>query len=187
MRAVVLLAVFALAGCATRAIGPGENAPYRAANLRPYSVNGRQYQPRFDGRYDQVGLASWYDYPTQTRKTASGERFDPRAVTAAHKTLPLPCMVEVTNLETNRRIQVRVNDRGPFAKGRLIDLSPGAAERLGMPRQGTVRVRVRFLGPAPIAATAEIGMAQMAHPAAADEVGSHDDSTRYEGAVNSPE
>ena len=174
MRALALLAVVGVAGCATHGVGPGETAPYRAANLRPYAVDGRRYQPRVYGRYDEVGLASWYDYPSQTRKTASGEWFDAHALTAAHKTLPLPCMVEVTNLENNRRIRVRVNDRGPFAKGRLIDLSPSAAERLGMSRQGVARVRVKFLGPAPVADSGEIRLAQVA-PDAMDEVGSPDE------------
>jgi rare lipoprotein A len=158
------LALLGLSACASHGV-----ESYRAANLRPYEVNGREYQPRVVRRYDEVGVASWYDYPKQTRRTASGEWFDARALSAAHKTLPLPCLVEVTDLENGRKIRVRVNDRGPFAKGRLIDLSPAAADRLGMSRQGTARVRVRQLGPAPVADSGEIRLAVVTPSAGAAE------------------
>ncbi|HAF81307.1 MAG TPA: septal ring lytic transglycosylase RlpA family lipoprotein, partial [Brevundimonas sp.] len=99
--------------------------------------------------YDEVGLASWYGDAFNGRPTSTGERFDMRQLTAAHKTLPLPGLVEVTNLENGRRIVVRVNDRGPFVDGRIIDLSRGAAQELDLLRQGVGRVRVRYLGRAP--------------------------------------
>lgn len=162
--ALASLALLGLSACASHGV-----ESYRAANLRPYDVGGREYQPKVVRRYDEVGVASWYDYPRQSRRTASGEWFDAHALSAAHKTLPLPCMVEVIDLENGRRIKVRVNDRGPFAKGRLIDLSPAAADRLGMSRQGTARVRVRLLGPAPVADSGEIRLAVVTPSAGAAE------------------
>jgi len=116
----------------------------------PYQVGGVWYVPREQPDYDQVGLASWYGDAFQFRPTASGELFDMDRVTGAHTTLPLPCLVEVTNLANGRRLQVRVNDRGPFVEGRIIDLSREAARELGFDRQGLARVRVRYLGPAPL-------------------------------------
>jgi rare lipoprotein A len=112
---------------------------------KPYQVNGQWYFPQADPSYDEVGTASWYGYPFQARHTADGEIYDEGLITAAHKTLPLPCIVEVTNLQNGRSIRVRVNDRGPFVGGRLIDLSKAAAEQLGFDRRGTTRVRVRFI------------------------------------------
>ena len=141
--------LLALAACASGPSGPA--GPYRAANLRPYEVGGRRYTPQVVSHYDARGLASWYAYPYGTRRTASGEPFDGRLMTAAHKTLPLPCLVEVTNLQNGRKVTVRVNDRGPFVEGRLIDLSPAAADRLGFKGRGLTEVRVRFLGPATLA------------------------------------
>lgn len=122
---------------------------------RPYTINGVTYTPRADPRYNEVGLASWYGREHQGKPTATGERFDRARITAAHKTLPLPSMVEVTNLENGRRIQVRVNDRGPFVKGRIIDLSQAAARELGFEAKGLAKVRVRYIGPGP-ARTAEL-------------------------------
>jgi rare lipoprotein A len=90
----------------------------------------------------QVGLASWYGGSLHGRRTASGERFDQDALTAAHRTLPLGTRVRVTNLENGRSVIVTVTDRGPFVRGRVIDLSRGAARRLGILRTGTARVRV---------------------------------------------
>ena len=99
--------------------------------------------------YDEVGMASWYGDAFNGRPTSTGERFDMHALTAAHKTLPLPGLVEVTNLTNGRRIVARVNDRGPFVDGRIIDLSREAADELDMRRDGVARVRVRYLGQAP--------------------------------------
>jgi len=111
----------------------------------PYTINGRSYTPRDDMAYDEVGMASWYGPKFHGRSTANGERFDQNALTAAHRTLPLPSMVRVTNLENGRSIDLRVNDRGPFAKNRIIDVSKRAAELLGFRRQGKARVRVSIL------------------------------------------
>src|SRR5579875_1379418 len=121
----------------------------RAYN-RPYQVKGQWYSPAFQPGYDQVGIASWYGYESG-RTTFDGEAFltDEQA-TAAHRTLPIPSLLEVTNLDNGRKIRVRLNDRGPFAPGRLIDLSRDAARRLGFLEKGTARVRVRYIGPAPL-------------------------------------
>lgn len=124
-------------------------APIVSGTMRPYQVRGRTYRPVEQPGYDETGLASWYGDQFNGRPTASGERFDMQALTAAHKTLPLPGLVEVTNLANGRRIVARVNDRGPFSEGRIIDLSRGAADALDMRRAGVGEVRVRYLGRAP--------------------------------------
>lgn len=124
-------------------------APIVAGTMRPYQIRGRWYRPAEQPRYDETGMASWYGDQFNGRPTASGERFDMQALTAAHKTLPLPGLVEVTNLANGRRIVARVNDRGPFVDGRIIDLSRGAADALDLRRAGVGEVRVRYLGPAP--------------------------------------
>lgn len=115
----------------------------------PYVVKGKRYVPMKVEKaktYRQKGIASWYGYETYRQKgghmTANGEAFDPNGLNAAHKYLPLPTFVRVMNLENNRRIIVRVNDRGPFVKGRIIDLSAGAAKKLGFYKKGTARVVV---------------------------------------------
>jgi rare lipoprotein A len=117
--------------------------------MRPYQIRGRWYRPEEQPGYDETGLASWYGEPFHGRPTATGERFDMHELTAAHKTLPLPGLVEVTNLANGRRVVLRVNDRGPFVDGRIIDLSRGAAEALDMMGRGVGEVRVRYLGRAP--------------------------------------
>ncbi|HZV83612.1 MAG TPA: septal ring lytic transglycosylase RlpA family protein [Brevundimonas sp.] len=124
-------------------------APIVAGTMRPYQVRGRWYRPEEQPRYDETGLASWYGDQHHGRSTATGERFDMNALTAAHKTLPLPGLVEVTNVANGRRVVVRINDRGPFVDGRIIDLSRAAAESLGLVGSGVGEVRVRYLGPAP--------------------------------------
>ena len=124
-------------------------APVVSGTMRRYQVRGRWYQPAEQPGYDETGLASWYGDQFNGRPTATGERFDMHALTAAHKTLPLPGLVEVTNLANGRRIVVRVNDRGPFVDNRIIDLSRGSAEALGMLQAGVGEVRVRYLGRAP--------------------------------------
>jgi rare lipoprotein A len=124
-------------------------APIVPGTMRAYQIRGRWYQPAEQPSYDQTGMASWYGDAHHGRPTATGERFDMNALTAAHRTLPLPGLVEVTNLANGRRIVARVNDRGPFADGRIIDLSRGAAEALGMLSAGVGEVRVRYLGRAP--------------------------------------
>lgn len=124
---------------------PVSDVPVRIG--KPYKVRGATYVPTADPTYDYLGYASWYGSESGNQ-TANGERFIPKAVTAAHTTLPLPSYVEVTALETGRTILVRVNDRGPFVgRGRIIDLSRGAAEQLGIRKQGYAAVRVRIVNP----------------------------------------
>ena len=117
---------------------------------RPYYIGGKRYTPRHDPNYARTGIASWYGKDFHGRLTANGEVYDMHALSAAHPTLPLPSLVEVTNTRTGRRVVVRVNDRGPFAHGRIIDLSHRAAQVLGLVRRGTGEVHVRYLGPAPL-------------------------------------
>ena len=124
-------------------------APIVSGTMRPYQIRGRWYHPVDDPDYEEVGLASWYGDRFHGRPTATGETFDMNALTAAHKTLPLPGLVEVTNLSNGRTVILRVNDRGPFVEGRIIDLSRAAAQELGLLDQGVGRVRVRYLGRAP--------------------------------------
>lgn len=114
---------------------------------RPYKVEGRWYVPARQDNYDQVGTASWYGPNFNGRPTANGEIFDQNALSAAHPTLPLPSYVKVTNLDNGKQVVVRVNDRGPFARNRILDLSKRAAEELGYKNKGTARVRVQYLGP----------------------------------------
>lgn len=112
----------------------------------PYQIAGKWYYPLESGElYDQTGIASWYGDDFHGKKTANGEIYDMHAFTAAHTTLPLPSIVLVTNLENGKQIKVRVNDRGPFVKSRLIDLSYAAAVALDYHKQGTTRVRVETL------------------------------------------
>jgi rare lipoprotein A len=111
----------------------------------PYTVKGVTYYPHVDYAYDQTGVASWYGEAFDGQYTANGEVFDLNQLTAAHNTLPLPSIVEVINLQNNRALRVRVNDRGPFANGRVIDVSRRVAQLLGFERSGTAMVRVRVL------------------------------------------
>ncbi len=113
----------------------------------PYEVDGKTYTPEEVAGYDNVGYASWYGQELAGNLTANGERFNPNGISAAHKTLPLPTYVEVTALDSGRTILVRVNDRGPFANDRIIDLSQGAARQLGIEQQGVAGVRVRKVNP----------------------------------------
>jgi rare lipoprotein A len=114
---------------------------------KPYKIAGHWYYPlaTADG-YNETGIASWYGTKFHGKKTANGERYDMYAMSAAHKTLPLPTMVRVTNLDNGRSVVVRVNDRGPFVKSRVIDLSYAAAKTLGYDNAGTASVRVEVLG-----------------------------------------
>lgn len=156
--AVVLLAGASLAACAsvrpdyaTRApeSAPPPAKPGLKGTQKPYQINGVWYYPQEDSNYDKKGVASWYGEAFQLKPTANGEIFDKNQVSAAHTTLPLPSLVEVTNLDNGRKLIVRVNDRGPFIDGRIIDLSQEAARQLGYAEKGLARVRVRYLGPAP--------------------------------------
>ncbi|MDQ7003166.1 MAG: septal ring lytic transglycosylase RlpA family protein [Ghiorsea sp.] len=113
---------------------------------KPYKVAGKWYYPLASNvAYNQVGIASWYGKKFHGRKTANGETYNMYAMTAAHTILPMPSLVLVTNLENGKSVKVKVNDRGPFAKGRLIDLSYAAAKALGYVHKGTARVRVQTL------------------------------------------
>lgn len=136
----------------TKAISPAEQpeaaegAPGAYKIGEPYEVAGVWYYPKADPDYDETGIASWYGEPFHGRDTANGETYDMNAITAAHKTLPMPSYVRVTNLENGRALTVRVNDRGPFVHGRVIDLSRRGAQLLGFERSGTARVRVQAVG-----------------------------------------
>jgi rare lipoprotein A len=149
-RLILCFAVSALllGGCAsgTRGTeGNGSHGGYKVGD--PYQINGVWYYPAEDWTYDETGIASWYGEAFHGKYTADGEVFDLNALTAAHRTLPMPSVVQVTNLENGRSIEVRVNDRGPFARGRIIDLSRRAAQLLGFEGQGTAKVRVKLLVP----------------------------------------
>lgn len=113
----------------------------------PYVIKGKRYYPAVDYGYNKTGIASWYGPNFHGKSTANGETFDQNELTAAHKTLPLPSIVRVTNLENGKSLIVRVNDRGPYAHGRIIDLSKRSAELLGFKNQGTAKVRVQVLEP----------------------------------------
>jgi rare lipoprotein A len=113
-----------------------------ARGLKPYVIRGVKYYPRDDIAYRQRGYASWYGPKFHGRLTANGERFNQYALTAAHKTLPLGSYVKVTNLENGRALILLINDRGPFVRGRIIDLSKRAAELLGVIKKGTAKVIV---------------------------------------------
>jgi rare lipoprotein A len=143
----------ALAGCtssrpAEPSMPSGAGGSYKVG--KPYQIAGVWYYPREDENYDATGIGSWYGPQFHGKRTANGETFDQEALTAAHPTLPMPVLVRVTNLENGRSLVVRVNDRGPFVNGREIDLSRRAAELLGYDRKGTAKVRVQYVGRAPL-------------------------------------
>jgi rare lipoprotein A len=151
-----------LAAC--RADGNGESLGERVVPLgqpvpkgggvyqlgQPYQVAGVWYYPREDPAYNRVGKASWYGELFHGRRTANGEIYDMERLSAAHPTLPLPVYARVTNLENNRSIVVRVNDRGPYANDRVMDVSRRSAELLGFRDKGTAQVRVQYLARAPL-------------------------------------
>lgn len=112
---------------------------------QPYQITGKWYTPRESYSYDETGISSWYGDEFHGKRTANGETFNKHALTAAHPTLQLPSLIRVTNLENGRSAVLRVNDRGPFSKSRLIDVSHKSASVLGYERQGTARVRVQVL------------------------------------------
>lgn len=152
IRGVLLVLLVAAAGCSTAPSGTGQSgaSPHYKVG-QPYQINGRWYHPREDDGYDAVGVASWYGDAFHGKRTANGEIFDKTRLSAAHTTLPMPSIVEVENLENGRRVTLRVNDRGPFAGDRIIDLSQSAAQALGFEKQGLAKVRVRYLGRANLA------------------------------------
>ena len=126
---------------------PFGGGQYHVGN--PYQVAGRWFNPREQPSYDKTGTASWYGEAFHRRRTSNGEWFDMNTLTAAHATLPLPSYALVTNLENNRQVVVRVNDRGPFVGTRVMDLSKRAADVLGYRLKGKAQVRVKLIGPAP--------------------------------------
>ncbi len=146
--AVAALGVMA-AGCASEPEGGKVTVPPNAGVYKigsPYQIGGTWYYPREQPDYDETGIASWYGPGFYGHPTADGEIFNADALTAAHRTLPLPVNVRVTDLENGRSLILRVNDRGPFAKNRIIDVSERAAKLLGFYEAGTARVRVTYLG-----------------------------------------
>ena len=156
---LIVVGVLALTSCAEtklvmhgakRIMGPSEpdagaksSGEYKVG--KPYQISGVWYYPQEDFEYDETGIASWYGTKFHGRKTANGETYDMNALTAAHRTLPMPNFVRVTNLENGRSLILRVNDRGPFARGRIIDISRRGAQLLGFQKQGTARVRVQVM------------------------------------------
>ena len=128
-----------------RGIGPFTpmEAPYKVG--RPYQIEGQWYYPAEDLGYAEIGTASWYGPSFHGKRTANGEIFDQNAMTAAHRTLPMPSAVRVTNLENGRSVVLRINDRGPFARNRIIDVSQHAARLLDFEQKGTARVKVEIL------------------------------------------
>ena len=148
----VLLALAAslalvLAGCADRTPSSGGSAQdvgnYKVGD--PYQIGGKWYYPSADYAYTETGIASWYGPGFNGKTTANGEIFDESQLTGAHKTLPLPSMVRITNLDNGRSIKLRINDRGPFSNGRIVDVSRKAAQLLDFERAGTAKVRVEVL------------------------------------------
>jgi peptidoglycan lytic transglycosylase len=154
---------FGLSGCGSgsdngetlgeRVIPLGQPVPKGGGSYqigKPYQIAGLWYTPREDPGYDRVGSASWYGELFHGRRTANGEIYDMDRLSAAHPTLPLPVYARVTNLNNGRSIVVRINDRGPYARDRVIDLSRRSAELLGFRNHGTATVRVKYLGRAPL-------------------------------------
>jgi len=156
-RSALLGACLALAGCAAAPppiapppqpqlvdIAPAPGPHFKVG--RPYRIFDKWYYPEFLNYYEAIGVASWYGASYHGRLTANGEIYDMHALTAAHPTLQLPSVVRVTNLDNGRSLVLRVNDRGPFIKDRLIDLSWAAARELGFDQQGLAEVHVQYLG-----------------------------------------
>ena len=155
--ATAVLALAVVVGCAqtelivhtAKRINKATEAGTKAKGVykvgQPYQIEGAWYYPAIDYDYKETGIASWYGSKFHGRKTANGEIYDMNDLTAAHRTLPLPSFVRVTNLDNGRTITLRVNDRGPFARGRILDASRRSAQLLGFERQGTARVRVEIL------------------------------------------
>ena len=160
----IMLTAIVLSACSRRKKSTEQNLSKRVVQLgqpvpkgggrykvgNPYKVGGRTYRPSEQPGYDRVGVASWYGEMFHGRYTANGEVYDMNALTAAHPTLPIPTYARVTNLKNGRSLVVRVNDRGPYAHDRIIDMSRRSAQALGFQRNGTAKVRVQYLGRAPL-------------------------------------
>ena len=150
---IILLIPFFLLGCSettflinsAKRIGTwGDEPIYKIGT--PYKINGKWYYPAVDYDYEEIGIASWYGPGFHGKKTANGEIFDQNKISAAHRTLPMPSIVRVTNLDNGKVLpKVRVNDRGPFAGNRIIDLSKKAAQELGFVNTGIAKVKVEIL------------------------------------------
>ncbi|AIB11694.1 lipoprotein [Azospirillum argentinense] len=146
--AVVLAGALTLAACASAPPAPSSSGLPRSGVYKvgkPYQVNGVWYYPAEDYSYSETGIASWYGPGFHQKVTANGEVYDQNELTAAHKTLPMPSLVRVTNLDNGRSLVVRINDRGPYANGRIIDMSRRGAQLLGFEGTGTAKVRVQIL------------------------------------------
>tara|TARA_B110000444_G_C18840150_1_gene598398 strand:+ start:2488 stop:3090 length:603 start_codon:yes stop_codon:yes gene_type:complete len=157
----VILIPLSLSSCSTwftvennpQKYGKYDHVPQGGGHYKigePYQINGIWYYPEEDDNYNEVGLASWYGDFFHGRLTANGEYYDMNSLSAAHKTLPLPSYLRVTNIENKKSIIVRLNDRGPYVEDRIIDLSKRAAEDLGMLKQGTAKVQVQYIEKAPL-------------------------------------
>ncbi len=154
LKKTVFISVMLLAGCTTT-VDPTASPYSQAAAIKgtggtykvgkPYKVLGQYYEPEENYSYSETGIASWYGKDFHAKKTANGEDYDMNTLTAAHRTLPLPSIVKVTNLENGRSLVLRVNDRGPFAKNRIIDISKRGSQLLGFQEKGTAKVRVDIL------------------------------------------
>ena len=150
---IILLIPFLLFGCSetiflvnsAKRIGTwGDESIYKIGS--PYKINGKWYYPAIDYDYEEIGIASWYGPGFHGKKTANGEIFNQNIISAAHRTLPMPSIVRVTNLDNGKVLQkVRINDRGPFAGNRIIDLSKKAAQELGFVNRGIAKVKVEIL------------------------------------------
>lgn len=143
---LITMIALALGSCTEQKVSRG--GIYKVGT--PYQIEGVWYYPKEDQFYDETGIASWYGQDFHGKSTANGEQYDMETLTAAHRTLPLPVIVRVTNLENGRSLLVRVNDRGPYARGRIIDLSRRSAQLLGFYDRGTARVRVQYEGKAEV-------------------------------------
>jgi rare lipoprotein A len=160
---VLSASFFLLSACAggykTRVIDTPETRHLKA-HQRPYAVNGKRYDPMSSPEgFQQRGMASWYGRKFHGKKTSNGEIYDMNAMTAAHKTLPMGTLVRVVNEENSREARVRINDRGPFVKGRIIDVSYAAAKRLGLIGPGIAPVRIEVLGDNPLPVSPAAGSA----------------------------
>lgn len=152
-RLLSLVAVVALCGCAETQFGANiakqvtkdtrSQGGYKVG--KPYLIDGQEYYPQENFEYAEVGIASWYGPGFHAKQTANGEQYDQNELTAAHRTLQMPSLVRVTNLDNGRSVVLRVNDRGPYSKGRIIDVSSRAADLLAFKGKGTAKVRVETL------------------------------------------
>jgi rare lipoprotein A len=193
---LITVAVVALAGCAETRSGPKSAAHGHTRSSggykigEPYQVKGVWYYPKEDFSYDETGIASWYGPGFHAETTANGESFDQNEVTGAHKTLPMPSLVRVTNLENGRSIIVRINDRGPFVPGRIVDLSRRGAQLLGFEEQGSAKVRIsvlpeesRAVAAAARAGQAGVSVADISPDGAPKPVAAPRGSVQVEGAL----